>query len=223
LRESLSDTNGFNLRSNKDCFRQIGELKGRLKAKRKQWEKKLIAEIERRHDKLEEAALQTEIVPPGMTGAGRVTVGYAGSAQIAEQFASVVQRFSSLDADNLHEFRKSIKKVRYMAEIFAAQDPAAGRQASAIRKMQSAIGEWHDWQAMAKREGEARGRREALAELLETLAREALEKALATCERQTAGLLKGSDEAHHGSNLAPKKSPLRDEPGSLATDLVRIA
>jgi len=223
LRQSLSDTNGFNLRSNKDCVRQIGELKDRLKAKRKQWEKKLIAEIESRHDRLELAAQQIELASHTGAGAGPVAESTGSSAEIAEQFARVVEQFPSLDAGNLHEFRKSIKKVRYMAENFAAEDPAAGRQASAIRKMQSAIGEWHDWQALAKRESEAHGRREALAELLETLAAEALEKALSTCERLTAGLLKRTDEADHSPNVPPKKSPLSDDPGSVATDLMRSA
>lgn len=218
LRESLSDTNGFSLRSNKDCVRQIRELRDRLKGKRKQWEKKLTAEIESRREKLEELARQIELEPHETAAEGN-----AGSAQIAEQFAHVIQQFPSLDAGNLHEFRKSIKKVRYMAEIFAAQDPGAGRQASAIRKMQSAIGEWHDWQALAKRESEAHGRREALAELLETLAVEALEKALATCERLTASLLKGTEEVHRLPNQSPKKSPLHDDAGSAATDLVRSA
>ena len=218
LRDSLSDTNGYNLRSNKACVRQIGELRDRLKDKRRQWEKRLIAEIESRREKLESAAQQIELAPHGM-----VAESNAGSAQIAEQFARVVQQFPSLDAGNLHEFRKNIKKVRYMAEIFAAQDPAAGRQASAIRKMQSAIGDWHDWQALAKRECETHGRREALAELLDTLASEALEKALASCERLSASLLKGTNEAHHSPNLPPKKPPMRDDSILVVSDLVRSA
>ena len=222
LRITLSDTNGCNLRSNKACIRQMGELKDRLKSKRRQWEKKLIAEIESRREKLDEAAQQIELSPHAASGAKRVE-GHAGSSQIAEQFARVVQNFPSLDAGNLHEFRKSIKKVRYMAEIFAAQDAEAGRQASAIRKMQSAIGEWHDWQALAKRECEEHGRREALAELLETLASEALEKALATCKRLTASLLKGTHEAHQPQNLPPRKPPLRDDAMSVGSDLERSA
>ncbi len=149
LRESLENTNGYSPRSNKACIRQIDELGDMLRVKRRQGEKELVAEIESRRGRLEGLTQQIELTSHASLGAG-------GGSRIAAQFAGVAEKYRSLDADNLHEFRKEIKKVRYMAEIFAAHDPEAGRQASLVRKMQSAIGEWHDWQALAKKESHAR-------------------------------------------------------------------
>jgi CHAD domain-containing protein len=214
LRDSLADTNGYSPRSSQACIQQIGELEERLKSKRRQWEKKLVAEIDSRSDKLDSSSRQIE-------DKSRQPIGVQGSAKIAEQFAHIVEEFPSLDADNLHEFRKSIKKVRYMAEIFAAQDVEAGRQATLIRKMQSAIGEWHDWQVLAKREGHGHGKREELTELLGTLAAESLEKVLAVCERATENLLKRGDRAHDTSLAPPKKPVRRAEP--VAAPVVSIS
>jgi CHAD domain-containing protein len=189
LRKSLRDTSGYSPRSNKACIRQIDELENRLREKRRQWEKELVAEIEIRRDRLEESAQQIQIGPYQSAGAGG-SAHDAVASQIADEFARVASEFPSLDSDNLHEFRKRIKKVRYRAEIFTKNDPEAGRQAASIRRMQSAIGAWHDWHVLAKKEAHANGAHEELTELLETLAAESLEKALAICARTTAKLLK---------------------------------
>jgi CHAD domain-containing protein len=206
LRQSLENTNGYSPRSNKACVRQIDELEEMLRAKRRQWEKTLVAEIESRRDRLEESSRQIEAAHSRSVGVGGLPQGDAGGLQIGEQFARVVKEFPSLDAGNLHEFRKSIKKVRYMAEIYAVHDAEAGRLAAWLKKIQSAIGEWHDWQALAKRESHANGKREELTELLETLAAESLEKALGVCGRVTTNLLRRNNGAHDFSHLPEKKT-----------------
>jgi len=208
LRASLANTSGYSPRSNKFCIRQIDDLEDRLKAKRSQWEKDLVDEIASRRDKLEEAAQKIQLERHALD-LGSDLQSTAGALKISEHFGHVVAKFASLDESNLHEFRKQIKKVRYMAEIFAANHPEAGRQATSIRKMQSAIGEWHDWQALAKREGHTHGRREELTELLETLAAESLEKALAVCDRATTNLLKGSSIASESLQPPAKRPPVR--------------
>jgi CHAD domain-containing protein len=136
-------------------------------------------------------------------------VGGVGASEIAEQFAEVVAEFPSLDAANLHEFRKRIKKVRYLAEMVAADDHEIARQAASLKKIQTAIGEWHDWDALAKREDHAHGKHEELTELLRTLAAESLEKALEVCDRLTTSLLKGSSGGQEGAQVPAKKPPAR--------------
>jgi CHAD domain-containing protein len=210
LRASLADTNGYTPRSNRTIFLQIDELEDRLKQKRRQWEKELAEEIESRSAELEEISQRMGPAAGHARGNGGATRG-VGTPQIAKQFADVVKEFPTLDAGNLHEFRKSIKKVRYLAEIVATTDPEAGRQADSLRKIQSAIGEWHDWQALAKREDHAQGKREELTELLETLAAESLEKALAVCDRLTTSLLKSNYGPQDSSHAPPKKPPVRSE------------
>ena len=48
-----------------------------------------------------------------------------------------------LHAENLHDFRKATKKARYVAEVGAEGEQQ--RVAKALKRVQDAIGEWHDW------------------------------------------------------------------------------
>jgi CHAD domain-containing protein len=61
-----------------------------------------------------------------------------------------------LDKENLHDFRKGAKKARYVAES-DDKDPAAGAMAKAIKRVQDAIGEWHDWDVVKEEAREALG------------------------------------------------------------------
>jgi CHAD domain-containing protein len=92
-----------------------------------------------------------------------------------------VAEFPVFDEENLHEFRKKIKKIRYVAEIHSANS-VCGRIAEQMKRAQAAIGEWHDWQVLAQTAGRGKHAKDADAvELLSSLAGEAFETALATC------------------------------------------
>jgi CHAD domain-containing protein len=69
-----------------------------------------------------------------------------------EDYLRLVDQMPLLDRENLHDFRKGAKKARYIAES-DDHDPAAKAMAKAIKRVQDAIGEWHDWEVVA---GEAR-------------------------------------------------------------------
>ena len=117
-----------------------------------------------------------------------------------------------LDEENLHEFRKRIKSVRYLAELHADADRECARIATQMRKLQSAIGEWHDWQALAdetRRVHHAWSR--PLAELLETLAKETFETALETAHNVTARMLGNGAESAEPLRSADRKLPARSE------------
>jgi CHAD domain-containing protein len=47
-----------------------------------------------------------------------------------------------LHGENLHDFRKATKKARYVAEAGAEGGSSV---AKALKRIQDAIGEWHDW------------------------------------------------------------------------------
>jgi CHAD domain-containing protein len=64
-------------------------------------------------------------------------------------FARLATQMRQLDAGNLHEFRKGVKKARYMAEADDA-DERAQAVARALRKIQDEIGDWHDWLMLAE-------------------------------------------------------------------------
>ncbi|MGA3225426.1 MAG: CHAD domain-containing protein [Acidobacteriaceae bacterium] len=78
-------------------------------------------------------------VPPGGSRAARST-----DAVALEDFVRTADAMPLLDAENLHEFRKATKKARYVAES-GAEGPAESSVAKALKRIQDAIGEWHDW------------------------------------------------------------------------------
>jgi CHAD domain-containing protein len=213
LRATLAKNEGYSPRSTGECMRQIEELEDKLGQKRKTWEKKLLAEIDNRKDRIEKLSKRLELDSTPLIG----KCNPGGGRQIIEQFAAIVAEFPSLNEDNLHTFRKSIKTVRYVADIFAASDPEARRHAAQLKKMQSAIGEWHDWQDLAKEQRHAHKKHDELAELLEALTAESLDKALEICERVTAQLLnpRGRDAAVYPQEGAQKR-PIRSEDAATA-------
>ena len=73
-----------------------------------------------------------------------------------EDYMRLMDAMPRLDAENLHDFRKGAKKARYVAESDAA-DKAAVAIAKAIRRVQDAIGDWHDWEVLAEESRQALG------------------------------------------------------------------
>lgn len=175
LRESLSESNGYLPKSTRDCIRQIERLETLLKEQRKRSDKKLVSAIGKREDDFNEAAEEvdrTVHLHAHETDA-------ASEKSIRARFTEVAKDFPIFDEENLHDFRKRIKMVRYLAEIHSS-DAACAQIAAQMKKLQSVIGEWHDWQALAQDVRE-KHRMKDLAELLETIAAESFETALTTC------------------------------------------
>jgi CHAD domain-containing protein len=56
-----------------------------------------------------------------------------------------LQRFATLTRRNLHQFRKSGKQLRYLLQMTTPRDQSF---VDALSEMQTAIGEWHDWQEL---------------------------------------------------------------------------
>jgi CHAD domain-containing protein len=177
LRGSLSKTTEYVPRSTRDTVRQIERLEERLTRRRWTAGQKLLAEIEKRRqdlmdagDDLQQAASDREDEMHGNE-----------AAAILKEFAAVAAEFPTFDEENLHDFRKRIKKVRYLAEICGG-DPECGRIAAQMKKLQSAIGRWHDWQELARTASRGKHAKDVeLKELLDSLAAEAFEAALAVC------------------------------------------
>ena len=59
-------------------------------------------------------------------------------------FATVAKQQGAFTEATLHRFRNRSKRVRYVAEM-AGDDAEANRIVSQIKRMQDAIGDWHDW------------------------------------------------------------------------------
>ena len=102
-----------------------------------------------------------------------------------EDYLRLVDAMPHLDQENLHDFRKEAKKARYVAES-DDKDPAAVAMAKAIKRVQDAIGDWHDWDVIT---GEARealhGGGAALEAQLQLRTQRAYERALRTTSTMT--------------------------------------
>lgn len=214
LRVSLSQSGKYVPRSTLECIRQMEQFEGRLKKKRRPLEKKLMTAIKKR--KVDFTAAADAVVA---ATDGRITDNSPSGANASRtQFAQVAKDFPAFSEENLHEFRKRIKMVRYLAES-CQSDPACAQIASQMRRLQSAIGEWHDWQALARELHRGRGGTSKDAEeLLRTIAAESLESALATCRSITDKLL-----AEPAGNDRSRKGPARIHPHALLEPVQRSA
>jgi len=141
-----------------------------------------------------------------------------GIAQELEaRFAAVRAEFSTFSEENLHEFRKRIKMVRYLAEIHADADRACAHIALQMKKVQSAIGEWHDWQELGRETLHGRhAKNKSLAELLHTVTTESFEAALSSVNTVSARMQGEDTGLHEVSQPEDRKLPARDDSGSHA-------
>ena len=215
LRASLTETMHYVPRSMRDCTRQIERLETRLKDNRRSCERKLVAEIERRHAQLESAAEEAGAAVEERTGS---TDPHAFEV-VFGRFAEIATEFSSLNEENLHDFRRRIKTVRYLAEI-SQGDAACARLAAQMQKLQSAIGEWHDWQVLAHKVSAKPGGKEYLAELLQNIAQESFEAALETCQSAIARLL-ATNPASNGE--AGRRKPVANVEAPTLRSRPRLA
>ena len=199
LRGSLSGAVEYVPRSTRETGRQIAKLENRLTSKRERAGLKLTGEIEKRHEDLLSAAIRLE-----KGSSDRVHEVDADQAQaLLNEFEHVRAEFPVLEEGNLHDFRKRIKKIRYLAEIHRA-DPGCERIAAQLRKAQSAIGEWHDWQVLARTASRGKHAKNAEAgELLDSLAAESYEAAIAVCH---VVLEKMSDLKTQAANAASRQT-----------------
>jgi CHAD domain-containing protein len=138
----------------------------------------------------------------------------SGDAVALEAFVRAVDAMPLLDAENLHDFRKAIKKARYLAE--AGLDAADSGVAKALKRVQDAIGEWHDWQCLCEEAKTALS--EDAPELNAALDRE-LQRSFAAALKTTL-TLRGRLS---GEWMAINKLPAKRPPASVPISDTRIA
>jgi CHAD domain-containing protein len=208
LRGTLEAPSGYSPRSSRACSRQIEELEAWLERGRKIAAKMLVADLKHRKERLESLSLELETTQ----AFGYSLLPVSSSSDIFKMYGDAIAAFPNLDTDCLHDFRKRIKNVRYLAELFAKTDPQAAHLATALKAMQGAIGEWHDWQELAQlaaRQLRKRHKGGVLTRLLETLSEESLQKALECCQTQNAQLDSGVADAAARLELVARKPPVR--------------
>jgi len=174
------------------CLRQIDKLAAHLRQKRQEGTTGVRILLAARSMRLQRVAAEMETALAPCLSAQS-----ASPAHAAQQlFGGLAAELPALDAANLHAFRKRLKPALYLAQSSAATDPAAARLAAVCKKMQSAVGEWHDWQALAleaRRVLPRRRKPEGLRPVLDRQAEAALQRALTRCRRNAARFLKSAD------------------------------
>lgn len=75
---------------------------------------------------------------------GRPIAVRPADAVALEDFVRAADAVPLLHSENLHDFRKATKKARYVAEA-GAEGQRFSSVAKALKQVQDAIGEWHDW------------------------------------------------------------------------------
>ncbi len=80
--------------------------------------------------------------------AGDLPAGKEAAEPALESFAALCREMPVLDVGNLHAFRKGAKHARYLAE--GDEDDWSRRTAKRLKRVQDAIGMWHDWLVLAK-------------------------------------------------------------------------
>lgn len=71
----------------------------------------------------------------------------SGSTQAPAMLATELARWPVLDGENVHDFRIKVKQLRYMLQLSKAAD---GAMVDALGKVKDEVGDWHDWQELAR-------------------------------------------------------------------------
>ena len=191
------------------CLRQIAELERLFARQREAAEKELVGEIGSRRARLERWSkeIENEMAAPAAHPVAHSET--AGAEVVRERVVELAAEFPALSADCLHAYRKRIKNLRYLAEFFAVSDPhvahEAEGQARVLGRMQAVIGEWRDWQLLAKKARRMlRGGESALPDLLAAMEAKALRRAVRDCRRLQERLLQAGAAAQ-----AQRKKPVQ--------------
>lgn len=106
-----------------------------------------------------------------------------------DDFYRVSEVNALLNRDNLHDFRKSTKEARYVAEA-GGDEPHAQAVSRALKKIQDAIGDWHDLDSLCLEAQQAlAGEGSELRDLLHERAEAKLSQAVAATEKMRLRLL----------------------------------
>jgi CHAD domain-containing protein len=127
-----------------------------LKSERKHLARGMQKQMRKRQHGLEER--QTTVLHAiGSVSLESVRTGRSADAVALEDFVRAADAIPLLDAENLHDFRKATKKARYVAESATEKGPYSS-VAKALKRIQDAIGDWHDWQCLFEEAGTALGK-----------------------------------------------------------------
>ena len=182
-------------------------------------EKKLVSSLHRDairdvRRRLKKAAEKLSLLqePASMAGVLDAAHPFDPVATALRQFVQVTRRHGELRESNLHAYRLQTKHVRYVAEM-AGEDKTARRIVAELKRMQDAIGEWHDWLELAARAQEVLEpeHESPLLAALQNVTRARFRHALSVCADARRSLLELAQTV-----LPPRKTASGVRPGAVA-------
>jgi CHAD domain-containing protein len=189
------------------CLREIGDLQCLLEQEREKRSAKLITTLNGSSERLfrlsseMETALKSHFVQRA----------FPDPRAASELFAVLSDDHTHLDRSNLHDYRKRLKQALYLSEIAAEAVPDSAQLVAELRKMQDAVGEWHDWQALAlkaRRKLSAHKKQDGLVSVLEAKAEETIKIALDRCQHAAVNQVREIREIAQ----SPGKKPVASVP-----------
>lgn len=103
--------------------------------------KKLIKRLNRTAEELAQAAA---IPKAGEAVPAPIWLGFDAVSTSLRMFARATRATKTLTPENLHGYRTRCKRIRYVTEM-AGNTADAKRVARTLKRMQDAVGDWHDW------------------------------------------------------------------------------
>jgi CHAD domain-containing protein len=140
--------------------------------------------------------------PGAMTG---TTAGGSGG-EAAMKLIDELSRWPAFNEENLHEFRIKVKELRYVLQL--AKD-ADLKFVNALGKVKDRIGDWHDWQQMAKIAEKALNPKDDLATLekIDAMGKKKLAQALAAASAMKTRYLSRYEQTGGAGNSGATPHP----------------
>lgn len=131
--------------------------------------------------------------------------GQETTAVALENFALLCRDIPVLDTETLHAFRKGAKHARYIAE--AGDGKFAAQTAKRLKRIQDAIGLWHDWLMLAQEARDvADGKENELVRRAEIMRDHHFESAMKITPRVRSILLAEWEAQFHGKKSVTNAS-----------------
>ena len=86
---------------------------------------------------------------PKAEASGALEITFDPAPQALQMFARLARRERALTEANLHQFRTGCKRIRYVAEM-GGDDPQARHIVELLKRVQDAVGDWHDWETLTQ-------------------------------------------------------------------------
>ena len=140
------------------------------------------------------------------------------AAIATRMFAALAKDHEVLTPELLHQYRIKGKRVRYIAEL-GGEEAKAEKIVAELKRMQDAIGEWHDWLTLSEAAQKVArdGRPSALLSALNNITQARFRDAVQVVQETKAALLPAlATPEKRASSSVPRRRPASSQPAVTA-------